>query len=95
MSHSPIWRQCWFACFFIQICNLAEVVVIHETTKAHGYKRKEATKIKEYHYRYYLLSCWNLVQKYGDFLMKNVRDLATRKLEKLFLCPFSKSITPL
>jgi hypothetical protein len=35
-------------------------------------KEKEATKTKEYHYRYYLLSCWNLVQKYGDFLMKNV-----------------------
>jgi hypothetical protein len=58
-------------------------------------KEKEENKIKEYHYRYYLLSCWNLVQKYGVFFFKNVRDLATRKLEKLFLCPFSKSILPL
>ncbi len=35
-------------------------------------KEKEENQIKEYHYRYYLLSCWNLVQKYGDFFNKNV-----------------------
>jgi hypothetical protein len=35
------------------------------------------------------------VQKYGVFLIKKVRDLATRKLEKLFLCPLSKSISAL
>jgi hypothetical protein len=35
-------------------------------------KEKEENKIKEYNNIYYLLSCWNLVQKYGDFFNKNV-----------------------